>query len=87
MADQNQQGQQGPKPEKAAKQDKTLAILSLVFAIVMPLVGLVLALIARNKYPKGVEGHELVKPALIVSIILTVLPLFLILMGGALYFI
>ncbi|MFP4524361.1 MAG: hypothetical protein ACLFO2_03555 [Candidatus Woesearchaeota archaeon] len=80
MANQNKSGGQQAAP------DKTLAILSLVFAIIVPLVGLILALIARNKYPKGVDGHELVNIALIVSIILLVIPLLLIIAGAGLFF-
>ncbi|MBD3209014.1 hypothetical protein GF367_01170 [Candidatus Woesearchaeota archaeon] len=63
------------QPAAAAGEDKTMAILSLVFAIVLPIVGLILALISRKKYPLGTDGHGLVKAGLIVSIILTALPL------------
>lgn len=68
-------------PAHAAREprpDQTMAILSLVFAFVMPLVGLILSLIARKDYPEGVEGHSMVKAALIISIILTAIPLLII---------
>ena len=68
---------QGRKQE----QDRTLAILAVVFAVIMPPVGLILSLIAKDRYPEGADGHELVQPALILSIILFGLPLFFLLLG------
>ena len=64
------------------------AILAIIFAFVFPLVGLILAIIARNKIKNDPSkgGKGLVNAALIISIILIALLFLLILIGAIAYF-
>ena len=64
-----------PQPAAGTGEDpgKTLGIVGLVLAIVAPLIGLIVSIIARNKSKQAGFQNGLAKAGIIVSIILMVL--------------
>ena len=70
-----QQYQQPPQSQKT----NTMAIVSLVFAFLIPIVGLILSFVAKNQIKKtGEQGAGLATAALVVSIVFWVLGMILV---------
>ena len=69
------QYQAGPPAAPADYPGKTLGIVGLILAIVIPLVGLIVSIIAQNQSKAAGYPNKLAKIGIIVSIILMVLGL------------
>ena len=65
-------------------ENRTLAIIALVLAILVPLVGLIIGIVVLARSPT--EGRGLAIAAVVIGAILTLLPLFFILLGSIAYF-
>ncbi len=64
-----------PQPAAGTGEDpgKTLGIVGLVLAIIAPLIGLIISIVARNKSKNAGFQNGLAKAGIIVSIVLMVL--------------
>jgi hypothetical protein len=66
-------GAPAPAPAGADFPGKTLGIVGLVLAILVPLVGLIISIVANNQSKAAGYTNQLAKIGIIVGIILTVL--------------